>query len=95
MATSDLDRETQSRRTSTQSAFIIKVIRRTVPRNHSSRFLFYILYIFAATCFGPYGHYHAEYTIILGRYLTHNGSVVLCYRSRLLCMISKYCRCLK
>jgi hypothetical protein len=33
--------------------YFIKIISRTVPRNNSSRRLFYILYIFAATCFGP------------------------------------------
>jgi hypothetical protein len=32
---------------------ITSVIRWTVPRNSSSRCLFYILYIFVATCFGP------------------------------------------
>jgi hypothetical protein len=70
-----------------------KVIIRTVPRNNTSMCLFCFLYIFAATCFGPCwpssGGIH-NYS----RKLPYNGSIVLCYRSRLLCMLGKYCRCL-
>jgi hypothetical protein len=50
-------------------------------------FILYFMY-FASKCFGPTGHLQVEYTIILGSYLTHYGSVVLCYTSRLLCMLA-------
>jgi hypothetical protein len=53
----------------------------------------FIFYIFSPLHVSALaGHLQAEYTIILGSYLTHNGSVVLCYRSRLL--FGRHCRCL-
>jgi hypothetical protein len=54
----------------------------------------FIFYIFPQHVSALTGHLQVEYTIILGRYFTHNGSSVLCYRSRLLCMFGKYCCCL-
>jgi hypothetical protein len=49
---------------------------------------YFIFYIFLPRHVSAIaGHLQAEYTIILGSYLTHNGSVVLCYRSRLLYML--------
>jgi hypothetical protein len=59
--------------------YSIKVTRRTVPCNNSSRCLFYILYFFLLHVSALAGRLQAEYTIILGSYLNHNGSVVLCY----------------
>jgi hypothetical protein len=53
-------------------AYFIKVIRRTVPRNNSSRFLFYISLSLHVSALA--GHLQAEYTIILGSYC-----IVLCY----------------
>jgi hypothetical protein len=64
---------------------VLHPVARTVPPNNSSGCLFYIflpLHVPAIV-----GHLQAEYTTILGRYLTRNRSVVLCYRSRLLCML--------
>jgi hypothetical protein len=40
-------------------------------------FIFYIFLPLHVSALG--GHLQAEYTIILGSYFTHNGSVVLCY----------------
>jgi hypothetical protein len=49
---------------------LIKVIRRTDPRNNSSRCLFYILHILPLHFSALGDRLQAEYTIILGSYLT-------------------------
>jgi hypothetical protein len=42
--------------------------------------VYFIFYIFLPLHVSALaGHLQAEYTIILGSYLLHNGSVVLCY----------------
>jgi hypothetical protein len=42
--------------------------------------VYFIFYIFLPLHVSAIaGHLQAEYTIILGSYLTHNGFVVLCY----------------
>jgi hypothetical protein len=51
--------------------------------------VYFVFYIFLPLYVSAHaGHLQVEYTIMLGSYFTHNGSVVLCYRSRLLCMLA-------
>jgi hypothetical protein len=64
----------------------VQVIGRTVPRNNCFRCLFILispLHVSALT-----GHPREEYTIFLGSYLTHTGSVVA--RDGLLITLIKY-----
>jgi hypothetical protein len=41
--------------------------------------VYFIFYILPLQISALVGHLEAEYTIILGSYFTHNGSIVLCY----------------
>jgi hypothetical protein len=57
--------------------------------------VYFILYIFLPLHVSALaGHLKAEYTIVLGSYFTHSGSVVLFITSHLLYIFGKYCRCL-
>jgi hypothetical protein len=57
-------------------------------RNRPSLHVFTVFTLyFAATCFSPWWPSSSGIHNYSRKLLTHNGSIVLCYRSRLLCML--------
>jgi hypothetical protein len=71
--------------------YFMKVFGRTVPRNNSSRCLFYMILPLhvSALVDNP----QEEYTINLGSYLTHNGSICQTYTISEIYNIKQRIRC--